>query len=150
MAAGVTIDGADQVIARFGGWPSFHDAQALSFTEDAVRRVATIVLHTWVMTGRVGQDGFYELENHTLVTLRFDGVEAAALRERDLPSIVFALLFTPEPGDAATIRVTLESSYGMCGTLLCKRVAVTEVTPCDKHGNPLMEPEGSDEPSLQT
>jgi hypothetical protein len=52
-------------------------------------------------------------------------------------NVLFGLEFSEETveGERA-FRVTLDPSYGLGGSLVCGRVVVADVTPCDERGQP--------------
>jgi hypothetical protein len=69
------INGADHLTDRFGGWPSFHDAEVVRLVLDrhgANGPTVEMLVHTWLMTDKVDEQGHYVLENHTLVRFLFD------------------------------------------------------------------------------
>ena len=57
------------VVDFFGCWPSFHDAQVISYepAPDSVK----LTIHGWLMTDEVDAKGYFVLRNHALVTFRF-------------------------------------------------------------------------------
>ena len=65
MNAVPEIPGADEVVAWFGGWPSFHDAEVLEFL--FVRKGTSYLrLHAWVMTDQLDARGYYVLDKHAV------------------------------------------------------------------------------------
>ena len=78
------ITGADRLTSRFGGWPSFHDAEVVRLMLD--RRgengpTAEMVVHAWLMTNKVDDRGYYVLEKHSLVRFVFDRITSIELAE---------------------------------------------------------------------
>ena len=61
------IPGAAGVLAWFGYWPSFHDAEGLSITLDR-SHPSRIVVHTWNRTDEVDARGYFVLDEHAIVT----------------------------------------------------------------------------------
>ena len=61
------IPGAADVVAWFGYWPSFHDAEVLSITLDRWRP-SRIAVHTWNRTQELDARGYYVLDKHAIVT----------------------------------------------------------------------------------
>jgi len=139
MTALEHITGADRLVERFGGWPSFHDAEVVRLTLD--RRgengpTAEMLVHAWLMTDKVDERGYYVLEKHTLVRFVFERLASCEVSDFNHQNVLFGLEVSPETveGEAA-FRVTLDSSFGLGGSLLCGRVVVADVAPCDDHGH---------------
>ena len=61
------IPGAADVLAWFGYWPSFHDAEVLSITLDR-SHPSRIAVHTWNRTPELDARGYYVLDKHAIVT----------------------------------------------------------------------------------
>lgn len=134
------ITGADRLTDRFGGWPSFHDAEVLRLVLDrhgANGPIAEMLVHTWLMTDNVDAQGHYVLEKHTLVRFLFEQVTSIEVAGFNHQNVLFGLDFSEETveGERA-FRVTLDPSYGLGGSLVCGLVVVADVTPCDEHGQP--------------
>ena len=66
------IPGAADVIAWFGYWPRFHDAEVLSITLDASAG-ARVVIRAFEMTTEVDASGHYVLAKHCVVTFLLEG-----------------------------------------------------------------------------
>jgi hypothetical protein len=66
------IPGAADVIAWFGYWPSFHDAEVLSITLDR-SSASRVVIHAFEMTAEVDAQGRYVLTKHAVVTFFLEG-----------------------------------------------------------------------------
>ena len=61
------IPGKADVLAWFGYWPSFHDAEVLSITLDRAYP-SRIAVHTWNRTPELDARGYYVLDKHAIVT----------------------------------------------------------------------------------
>lgn len=72
----LNIEGSEQVLITFGGWPSFHDAEIISVFLDRNPQkgkygpTATVALHCFQITGEV-VDNRYRTINHNIVTFAF-------------------------------------------------------------------------------
>ena len=66
------IPGAGEVVAWFGYWPSFHDAEVLSITLDR-SHPSRVVIHTWDRTSDVDARGYYVRDKHAIVTFVLEG-----------------------------------------------------------------------------
>ena len=134
------ILGADRVVERFGHWPSFHDAEVVRLSFD--RRgdngpTAEMLVHAWLMTDKVNDRGYYVLEKHTLVRFVFERVMCCEIADFNEQNVLFGLQITNETVDGDPgFRVTLDSSYGLAGSLVCGRVVIADVTPCVERGEP--------------
>ena len=137
------ITGADRLTSRFGGWPSFHDAEVARLVLDrrgANGPSAEMVVHTWLMTDKVDERGYYALERHTLVRFVFERITSIELSEFNHQNVLFGLEVAEEmvEGERA-FRVTLDSSYGLSGSLVCGQIVVADVSPCNELGEPAGE-----------
>jgi hypothetical protein len=131
------IRGADEVVNRFGKWPSFHDSEVLSLSLDRRRErpSAELLLHVWDMTSELDDRGYYVLRCHTLIRLRLEGVWESELEGFNEQNSLFDLRFEQfESRGLPCIRVLMDSGYGLAGSFACTEVAVVEVTPCDANG----------------
>jgi len=140
MTAPEHITVADRLVERFGGWPSFHDAEVVRLTLD--RRgdggpTAEMLVHAWRMTDNVDERGYYVLEKHTLVRFLFERITSNELSAFNHQNVLFHLEITCETVDGLPqFRVSLDPSLGLGGSLVCRRVVVADVTPCDERGEP--------------
>jgi immunity protein 50 of polymorphic toxin system len=137
------ITGADRLVERFGGWPSFHDAEVVRLALDRSGTngpTAEMLVHAWLMTDKVDERGYYVLEKHTLVRFVFERIASIELSEFNHQNVLFGLEVAPETVDGEpAFRVALDPSYGLGGSLVCGRVVVADVTPCDERGEPAGE-----------
>ncbi len=138
------IIGADKLIAVFGYWPSFHDAQVLWLkldrrpTGEGYGPTLEALVYTFEITSDLGPNGYYVLRHRVLVHLRFCdvvelhlegfnhqnalfGLSILDLRERQLEHIRFQVRF-----DSA--------AYGMDARFQCYAIEVVSVTPCGSDG----------------
>ena len=137
------IAGADRLTSRFGGWPSFHDAEVVRLVLDrrgANGPSADLVVHAWLKTDKVDDRGYYVREKHTLVRFFFERITAIELSEFNHQNVLFGLDVAEEmvEGERA-FRVTLDSSYGLSGSLVCGHIVIADVSPCNSHGEPAGE-----------
>src|SRR5688572_8360888 len=92
------IAGADKLLAVFGYWPSFHDAEVVRITLDRRSPAGELVdptldalIHTWEMTDAVNEAGSYVLRHHVLVHLRFQGIDELQLEAFNHQNVLFGL-----------------------------------------------------------
>jgi hypothetical protein len=125
----VDVVNAEHLVARFGEWPSFHDGEVLGLRLDSGQRsdgVASLELDVHVF-GSDGQlpTGRPSVVNHTVVTLRFEDIEALELDGFGPQNVLFDLVLE-DVGLAAgrQVQVRLPSSNGLAGRFRCRRVTV--------------------------
>jgi len=132
------IIGSERLVARFGVWPSFHDAEVVRFVldrEGANGPTGEMTVHVWVMTGTVDSRGYYVLEKHTLVRFLFEQITSCQFSDFNQQSVLFDLEIKAEAVDGeAAFSVVLDSSYGLDGSFVCGRIVIADVTPCDEKG----------------
>ena len=121
------IPGAADVLAWFGYWPTFHDAQVLSITLNRSGE-SKVAIHAFEATDEVDARGFHVLRKHCLVTFCFEGVmrdqwgitrtELAFFNEwNELSS---AWVVKHEAG----FELVLEGAVGLDGKIMCKEMSV--------------------------
>jgi hypothetical protein len=76
------ILGADAVVAWFGQWPSFHDAEILSIV---INRggLSMIRIHTWNVSTRLGRTGQSIREREAILVFEFAGIKSLRLQGED-------------------------------------------------------------------
>src|ERR1035437_4263335 len=132
MVALEQISGGQQLTTRFGGWPSFHDAEVTRFELDRHGPNFEFVIHAWAATNEVDDRGDYLLNKHTLIRIRLEHVASSELSEFNQQNVLFDLSVEPEVIEGSPgFRVMFDASYGLSGFVTCARVVVVAVTPCD-------------------
>ena len=122
------------LLDHFGYWPSFHDANVMSYAgPTAERDTVDLVLHTFEMTSEVDAKGYYVLHKHVLVTFRFAGIHDASLRQFDSGNILFGLDIT-RAGDVGPFHVELDSVMDMSGDFSATSGEIVSVVPCTSDG----------------
>lgn len=133
------IEGHEQVIARFGQWPSFHDGEVLRVLLDRLSQsasgayVPTVELHVrgWIMGPEVTEEGFYKLNNDSVVRLLFEDIfdfELEGFNQQNVLSSLALSLIDPPKGTQA-LHVELEHCYLFSGEFSARRAKVLGVTP---------------------
>ena len=106
MTALEHIIGGAPLVERFGHWPTFHDAEIIRFTLDRSGSngpSAEMLVHTWAMTGKVDDRGYYALEKHTLVRFVFDRLIACELSDFNHQNVLFGLKIEGQDVDGERI-----------------------------------------------
>jgi hypothetical protein len=114
------IPGGQALVAWFGHVPHFHDANLLDINL-ASKGTSTLRIHTWQMTDKVDDRGYYVLDKHIVVAIELKDVTYVALTEFNLPGIIFDLEITKaDPG----FELCWSGSYGVSGTLRAQRISI--------------------------
>ena len=147
MEAVEYIAGAEQLVAVFGYWPSFHDAEVLWLRLD--RRASgdgcygptlEALVHAFEMTSEVGADGHYVLRHHVLVHLRFLDVVELRLDGFNYQNALMGLTLTDlrdRQMERVRWAVRFDSAFGVDASFQCCAVEVVSVVPCSKAGEPI-------------
>ena len=133
------IEGYEQVIARFGQWPSFHDGEVLRVVLDRLNRSAsganipTAELHIrgWIMGPEVTDEGFFKLHNDSVVRLLFEDIFDFDLEGFNQQNVLSSLVLTliEDPNGSQALHVELEHCYLFSGEFSTRRAKVLGVTP---------------------
>ena len=67
------LPGADKLLALYGRWPSFHDAEIVSLYLNRSSG-SSLVIHTFALTSGVDEAGRYITEKHALVSFHLGEV----------------------------------------------------------------------------
>jgi len=114
------IAGAQELHDWFGRWPTFHDAEILSLRLN--RHGASILLiHTWEMTSKIDEKGFYVLDKHVVVEFVLENIAELNLSGFSVQNVIFGLsLGKKEKG----FLLDLDPCYGLAGTIEAKDVSI--------------------------
>jgi hypothetical protein len=117
-----TIPGIESVLAWFGRWPSFHDAEILSvhLNRDGT---STIRIHTWNPTSKVDSEGRFIREREAVVVFEFARIGWLKLdgEDADRQNVIAGLTLEAAP---AGYRLHLSPCYGLAGEIVAERMAV--------------------------
>jgi len=130
------IAGTEKVIEAFGYWPTFHDAEVISFSAErglpfkrghTQARLAVHVRH--YETVGEGTAGYEQvLRKSLLVQFVFQGACDFELSEFNHQNVIDSITVSPiENNEAAMLQVEVESIYGFGGFLRCVSASVEEV-----------------------
>jgi hypothetical protein len=135
------IPGSEKLLAIFGRWPSFHDAEVIQIQLSRVHAgnrsnryegpVLFARVHTWDITNEVDSTGHYVLKNHTLVTLRFSDVRELKLEGFNHQNAISGLTILPkETSDAGSSKyhVEFDPSFGVDAFFDCSAIEVVDAT----------------------
>jgi hypothetical protein len=132
----LSVLAADLLESRFGSWPSFHDAEVLALRLDSGQRSdgsprLEMDVHLFAVDGTLS-DGRANFVLHTLVTLRFAGIETLRLDGFGPQNVLDELIMRDLGKSAwstAKVEIELPSSNGLGGAFGCTEVAVLSVEP---------------------
>jgi len=141
------IDGSEKLTRIFGYWPSFHDAEVLEFqvwrgdvSPDKSRYIfpiLTLKMHCFEMTKEVNPDGYFVLQNHTLVTFKFYDVDDIQMRGFNHQNAIFEFSINRlerSQGPSPYYFVQLVPAFGIDASFSCLRAEVSAVVPCGSDG----------------
>ncbi len=122
------IPGADRVIAWFGYWPTFHDAEVLSITLDRSRG-SQVVLHAWERTNELDARGYYVLGKHARIAFLLEGfpLDQQGITNTRIEYFnhqnVLASAWVEKNAEGYLLR--LAGIFGVDASLSCERLSVT-------------------------
>src|SRR6266571_6217124 len=114
------IVGAQDLHDWFGYWPRFHDAEIVSLHLNR-RGPSSLLIHTWEMTNKVEERGFYVLEKHVLVEFVLEDILELELGGFSNQNVVFGLDLKKK--DAGFV-CTLDPCYGLAGTIEAEKISI--------------------------
>ncbi|TIH09144.1 Imm50 family immunity protein [Pseudomonas leptonychotis] len=130
------IEGFEKVLAVLGFWPSFHDAEIISFALSRALplevgvSVAKLTVHVRQYAEVGAGTAEYELAivKSVLVNFIFKGVSDLSLSEFNHQNVINSITFTDvKLNGAPVISVDIESIWGLGGSLQCSSVTVDSV-----------------------
>ncbi|MEQ6289593.1 Imm50 family immunity protein [Vogesella sp. GCM10023246] len=140
MQAYEFIEGYEQVIDRFGRWPSFHDGEVLRIILDRSLRLpggpsipsVEVYLRGWIMGPELADDGRYTLHNDSVIHFLFEDISAFELEGFNQQNVVTSLNLelSGEPqGGANVLHVEFEHCYQFCCAFIARRAKVVDLRP---------------------
>ncbi len=134
------IDGFQQVIARFGQWPSFHDGEVHRIVLDRTTRstsgsyIPSVEIHLrgWIMEPEVTGKGAYKLHNDSVVRFLFEDIfdfELEGFNQQNVLSSLNLSLIEEPDGSVQALRVELEHCYLFSGEFSARKAKILGVAP---------------------
>jgi hypothetical protein len=114
------VAGAQDLYDWFGYWPNFHDAEIVSLHLDR-RAPSSLVVHTWEMTSKVDERGYFVLEKHVVVEFVFEDICGLNLEGFSIQNVIFGLDVQKK---AQGFVVTLDPCYGLAGSIEAKKISI--------------------------
>jgi hypothetical protein len=131
------IPGGPELLAWFGGEPSFHDAEIISLS---LNRTGISVLEVcgWLTTGAVDADGYLVLEKHAVVTFSVEGIIDLRLDGFSRQNVIYGLVlrrakdrgranYYAAPAEPEDIEIELLPCYGLAGFIRARKLAISFV-----------------------
>ena len=117
------IPGAESVANWFGAWPSFHDAEIITFHIDRERMASFMRVRVFTRSNRIDSDGYFIRERDALVVFEFTGIRSVRIEgeDADVQNVISSLLIE-EVNDG--YRLVLGPCYGMAGEIVVKDLRV--------------------------
>lgn len=127
------IKNSAAITSVFGRWPSFHDAEVvrleLSRQLDASFGPALVAeIHVFSMTSQVDERGYFVCDKHSIVVLKFDGVEDLELDGFNHQNALSELDIS-DAGPKSLFEVYFDPAYGVGTQFKCRTIEVASVTP---------------------
>jgi hypothetical protein len=124
------IPGASDLIAWFGYWPSFHDAEVTSI-ELSRSGASHVAIHAFEMTDKVNIKGQYVCHKHVIVSFYVGGIREIELNGFNHQNVLSGLeLARVEQG----YKLTLGGCYGVDGSITAETMRV-ELAPGPPSGS---------------
>lgn len=128
------VNKAERVIEAIGFWPSFHDAEVISFSVARPLRgvdsvtVAKLCVHyrEHQTVGVGGADFEYVCRKSLLVELIFSDIQDLSLTDFNPQNVLESINLTRSQD--SSILVDIVPIWGIGGTIRCTQVAVGELT----------------------
>jgi hypothetical protein len=136
MSCESCIDGAEKLIAVFGGWPSFHDAEIVSFSIERGfplrngHTLAHLVVNITRHKLEYSDDIHYEqvLKKNLLVKFSLLGVCEMNLLDWNHQNVIESIDVTEdESRKTGRIKFDVKSIWGFGGSLRCAAVELASV-----------------------
>jgi hypothetical protein len=127
------VAGGAELVRWFGAVPTFHDAEILSLHLHRGGQ-SVLRLHGWMNTGKVGENGYFILDRHAIVSFALTEVMHLQLDGFSSQNVIFGLVLRraqPERQGyfrdplSQDIEIELEPCYGLSGLIRARSVSIT-------------------------
>jgi Immunity protein 50 len=117
------IPGADSLVAFFGEWPSFHDAEIMTLHIDRERRASFLRIRVFTFSDQTDSRGVFIRERDALVVFEFTGIRSVRIEgeDADVQNVISSLIV--EQVDDG-YRLLVGPCYGMAGEIVVKDLKV--------------------------
>ncbi|MCX5515240.1 hypothetical protein C3941_12845 [Kaistia algarum] len=121
MSETVDVPGWSNLVAWFGGRPTFHDAEVISLDLRRDPEESVLRVHTWQMTSDLDERGYFILDRHVIVRFILAGISALELSEWSAQNVIFGLALSR---DERGYRIELHSIFGIGGVIIANSLRV--------------------------
>lgn len=140
MQAHEFIEDFQQVTARFGLWPSFHDGEVHRIVLDRMSRspsgsyIPSVEIHLrgWIMGPEVTSEGSYKLHNDSVVHFLFEDIfdfELEGFNNQNVLSSLNLSLVEDPRGVGQVLHVELEHCYLFSSGFDARKAKVLGIEP---------------------
>jgi len=127
------VEGHEKLTEVFGRWPSFHDAEVLSFGFERVTTGFSVVTTIFVFesSNELTAEGHFRRIRETRATFRFHDCEDVTCAEFNHQNVISGLEITRDEvsNPRHPILVVFRPIYGLHGTLRCCRIELVSAIP---------------------
>lgn len=122
-SAAPNIIGADTLIEWFGRWPSFHDAEVLTFHIDREHGKSFIRLRAFTIGDRIDEGGRFVKQREATVAFELSGIRSIRIdgEDADVQNVISSLTIEQIVDG---YRMVLGPCYGIGGELVVKGLSV--------------------------
>jgi len=114
------IPGSSELIAWFGYWPTFHDAEVLRIELDR-SGLSTIRVHAFEATSKVNSQGEYGCVKHVVVTFVLEEIKTLQLDSFNRQNVLNGVLLEHT---SEGYQLTLSGCYGVGIILTINRMRI--------------------------
>jgi hypothetical protein len=114
------LPGADGLIAWFGRWPSFHDAEILSLKLNRLGSSCARI-HTWDKSRENDAQGLYKTNKHCTVTFLLEEISDLELADFNSQNVISSLEIIKQQGG---YRLSFSPCYGLAGYVVAKSISI--------------------------
>ena len=119
------VDGAAELEAWFGYWPTFHDAEVMSLTLER-KEPSRLRVRTWHMANQVDECGRYVLSKHIVVSFILDKVTDCDLGAFNHQNVLSSLRLEREPDG---FKLILDPCFGLNGSITAEGMRIELESP---------------------
>ena len=116
------IPGWQDVVSWFGFEQTFHDSEVVSIDLRRDPEPSVMRIHAFRVTRKTDEKGYYVLDRHAIVSFHMSGITHQELVGWNDRNYLFSLdISRTDDG----LRIHMETSYGVAGTLCVKELRFT-------------------------
>jgi hypothetical protein len=117
------IQGASDLVAWFGYWPTFHDAEVLDLQLERTATRCLFRVHAFRMTPETDDRGYFICDRHVVVSFECEDVTSLEIDGFNHQNALMGLELSRTSEGA--IRLELEPAYGLGGVIEARGLRLT-------------------------